>query len=531
MPNLTTLPPDIQTYILNLKGDLLSLKGEREKLEAENQRLGVILKIREEQIKLLSIQRWGPKADKLSKDQLLLLPEELAVSSPEIESEASLSEEKKSVERVIKARAPRGAHRGRDPLPSHLERRETIIPCHPAECRCPKCGEERPLIGYEVREELGCVPATFFVKVIKREKRGSHCEADQGVVVAPAPLQIVPKGKLSNEFVVEVLAQKFQQHTPVYRQCASLLEDHGIDMSRQTINNAILAAAELLEPVVRAQKAELIKGNYLQVDETTLPCQTGEKTGKNHRAYLWEMGVPGGPVVFHFDMGRSRAALHSMIQGFKGWIQCDGYIAYDKLGDGIIGVACMAHIRRKFVEAGKLAASDPLPKEMVEHFRKLYAIEREARDREMNVDERKELREARSRPIMNRIQQRMVEIRQETFPGSCLAKACDYGLKQWPRMEIYLSHGHIEIDNNRCEAGMRPVALGRKNWLHIGGERVGPKVAATISIVETCRRLDIPLRAYLLDILPRLGEWPINRVSELTPTAWQDARNTSTAAS
>jgi hypothetical protein len=125
-------------------------------------------------------------------------------------------------------------------------------------------------------------------------------------------------------------------------------------MSRQTINSAILAAAELLEPVVRAQKVELLKGNYLQVDETTLPCQTGEKTGKNHQSYLWEMGVPGGPVVFHFDMGRSRTALYSMIQGFKGWLQCDGYIVYDKLGDGVILVSCMAHIRRKFVEAGKL---------------------------------------------------------------------------------------------------------------------------------------------------------------------------------
>jgi hypothetical protein len=125
----------------------------------------------------------------------------------------------------------------------------------------------------------------------------------------------------------------------------------------------------------------------------------------------------------------------------------------------------------------------------------------------------------------------MLETRQEIVPGSSLAKACDYGLKQWPRMEVYLSQGHIEIDNNRCEAGMRPIALGRRNWLHIGDERVGPKVAAMISIVETCRRLDIPLRAYLIDILPRLGEWPINRVSELTPTAWQEAQKKSAAPS
>src|SRR5262245_24834711 len=109
-------------------------------------------------------------------------------------------------------------------------------------------------------------------------------------------------------------------------------------------------------------------------------------------------------------------------------------------------------------------------------------------------------------------------------PGGTLAKACAYALGQWSRLEQYLKDGRIEIDNNWCEGGIRPLALGRKNWLHIGSEAAGPKVAAIMSIVETCRRLDINLRAYLNDVLPKLGDWPAKRVAELTPTAWKAAQ-------
>ena len=125
---------------------------------------------------------------------------------------------------------------------------------------------------------------------------------------------------------------------------------------------------------------------------------------------------------------------------------------------------------------------------------------------------------------MNALKTRILEIRQQVTPASALAKACDYALGQWARMAEYLKDGQIEIDNNWCEGAMRPVALGRKNWLHVGDESAGPKIAAIISIVETCRRLEIPLRAYLYAILPKLGDWPITRVAELTPMAWKSAQ-------
>ena len=151
----------------------------------------------------------------------------------------------------------------------------------------------------------------------------------------------------------------------------------------------------------------------------------------------------------------------------------------------------------------------------------LYAVEKEAREKRLGPEQRLALRRARSQPVMRALKARLVEIGQQIAPRGKLARACDYALGQWSRLEEYLRDGVIEIDNNWCEGGMRPLVLGRKNWLHIGSPEAGAKVAAIASIVETCRLLDINLRAYLRDVLPRLGDWPINCVAELTPTAWK----------
>ncbi len=169
------------------------------------------------------------------------------------------------------------------------------------------------------------------------------------------PRQIVPKGKLANEVIIELLVNKYQQHLPIYRQQAELAENHGIELSRKTLTDAVLAAGSLLQAVVRAQQRELLAGNYIQADETPLPCQTPEKTGRNHRAYLWEYSVPGGMVVFDFQMGRSRAGPKEFLKGFRGTLQCDGYSAYADLGPGIVYAGCLAHARRGFVEAAKVA--------------------------------------------------------------------------------------------------------------------------------------------------------------------------------
>lgn len=491
-----------------------------ESVLAENARLARLLELSREEIKLLNARIFGPKSEKLSPEQIPLLLEEASLTAGEVEREAELPAEQKA-DPLPKARRPRPNHAGREPLPAHLERREVTIPCQPGDCRCGQCGGERPVIGYETREELVCEPAKFYVRVNRREKRGSCCVEEQGVATAQAPRQIIPKSKLSDEFIIDVLVRKFQLHQPVYRQCADLAENYKIELSRKTVTDALLAAGSLLIPVVKAQAAQLLKGSYLQADETTMPCQTPEKTGHNHRAFMWEFGVPGGPVVFEFRMGRGREGPRQFLKGFRGTLQSDGYNAYDDLGEGIVYAGCMAHARRGFVDAAKVAPLDPVPGEVIARIGQLYAVEKEARMAGMDAAQRLALRQAKSAPVMDRLKTRLVEIRQAIDPGSKLAHACDYMIGQWSRLEEYLRNGVVEIDNNWCEGAMRPLVLGRKNWLHIGSEAAGPKVAAIASIVETCRRLDINLRAYLTDILPGLGDWPANRVAELTPTAWK----------
>jgi len=499
------------------------LRQALEQSESENARLRKIIQLKDEHIRLLNFRIFGPKSEKLSPSQIPLLLQEISLMAGEVEQEAQRPEAQKPVS-LPQTSKPRPNHPGRDKLPEHLERREEILPCCPEDCQCPKCGAERPVIGYETREELACEPAKFWVRVIKREKRGSHCEEEQGVATAPAPAQIVPKGKLSNEFIIEVLVRKYQLHLPVYRQCAALVEDFGIELSRKTLNDAILAAGSLLGAVVGAQRRELLAGGYIQADETTMPCQTGEKTGRNHRAFVWEFGRAGGIVVLEFQMGRGRDGPGGVFKGFRGKLQSDGYQAYAELGEGIVYVSCGAHIRRGFVDAAKVSPLDPMAPAILARFGELYAVEKEAREGRLSPEARLALRQTKSVPILAALKTRLVEIRQQIPPGGKLAQACDYALGQWSRWEEYLRDGEVEIDNNWCEGSMRPLALGRKNWLHVGSPEAGPKIAAIASIVETCRRLDINLREYLLEVLPKLGEWPISRVGELTPTAWKAAQ-------
>lgn len=494
-----------------------------EALQAENARLQHLLRMRDEQIRLLNFRLFGPKSEKLSSAQIPLLLEEVSLTAGEVETEAERPQAEKQ-DPLPRSKKPRSNHPGRNILPEHLERREEIIKCCDEDCRCAKCGAERPVIGYETREELAFKPAEFWVRVVKREKRGSHCEDEQGVVTAPVPEQIVPKSKLSNEFIIEVLAQKYQQHLPVYRQCAILAENYRIEISRKTLTDAILAAGSLLVPVVKAQAAELTSGSYIQADETTMPCQTDEKSGRNHRAHVWEFSRPGGVVVFEFQMGRGRAGPKEFLKNFRGKLQTDGYAAYADLGEAIVHVGCMAHARRAFVDALKVAPQDPLAAEIIQRIWQLYVVEREARQAGLGPAERLAERQKKSVPIMAALKTRVMEIRQQLLPGSQLAKACSYMMGQWTRLEEFLNDGVLEIDNNWCEGAMRPLALGRKNWLHVGSEEAGPKAAAIMSIVETCRRLGINLREYLSDILPKLPEWPITRVAEMTPTAWKSAQ-------
>lgn len=498
------------------------IRNKVESIVSENAQLTFQVRHLKEQLRLAYLKKYGRSSEKLDENQLKLLEGEPSVTEAEVKHEAAagaLDQEEQCEEPASPRRRKRNRdHPGRVDLPAHLERREVIIPCEEPECHC---GTERPVIGYEISEELDVDPAKYFVNVIKREKRGSHCQAEDGVITAPVPPKIVPKSKLSNEMIIDMIIKKYDEHMPVYRQCAAIERDADVELSRQTLVETIMATGDLMRPVVGALATDLIEGGYIQADETPVPCQVPEPRGRNHRAYMWEYSRPGGPVVFDFQMGRGRNGPQAFLKGFNGKLQCDGYSAYDDLGDGITYVACLAHIRREFYRAHKLAPNDPQPLEILNEIDRLYRIEREAREGSVPVEERYRLRQEQSEPIMAALKSRIFKMRQEVQPASQLGKACNYALGQWQRLEEVLKDGRIEIDNNWAENAIRPLTLGRKNWLHIGSERAGPRIAAIASIIETCRRLDINVRKYLREVLPKLPEWPINRVAELSPLAWK----------
>lgn len=466
-------------------------------------------------LRLMRLEKYGKRSEKLSDDQLELLEVELGVTVGEVEDESEISEEA----RPVKLRE----HAGRNPLPQHLERREEKIASQERVCPC--CGGARHVIGYEEKEILDLEPARYFVRVIKREKLACKCCPDAGVVTAAAGgPQIIEKGKLSDAMVVDIVIKKYGSHLPVYRQQADLDRDFGIDLSRSTLNGAIIAAGELLVPVVKTLKADLLVSAYIQADETPIGVQSAKTEGRNHQAYEFQYSRPGGPVVFDFQMSRGRDGPANFLGKYSGILQCDGYAGYDKVGaPEMVRAGCMAHARRKFHDALKVDPEDKEAATVIGIMAKLYAVEKEAREGGLTAGQRQELRQRKSKPIIEALKERLEEIARTSLPSSKLGQACTYTLKQWPRLIVYLDHGAIEIDQNACENGMRPVALGRKNWIHIGSEEAGPKIAAILSIFATCKRLGINLRDYLNDVLPKLPNWPISKVEELSPLRWRSA--------
>jgi hypothetical protein len=223
-------------------------------------------------------------------------------------------------------------------------------------------------------------------------------------------------------------------------------------------------------------------------------------------------------------MSRGREGPKKFLGNYSGILQSDGFAGYEKIGSSqMIRAGCMAHARRKFIEVLKLDPTNADGHIVVNLISQLYGIEAEARENKLCPEKRLELRQTRSSILMEELRAKLIEIRTQALPSSSLGKACNYALSQWKKLITFLDHGIVEIDQNFCENAMRPLALGRKNWLHIGGEKAGPKIAAILSVFETCKRLKINIRAYLTDVLPKLGNWLRPRVAELTPLCWAAA--------
>ncbi|MBM3749289.1 MAG: IS66 family transposase, partial [Acidobacteria bacterium] len=255
--------------------------------------------------------------------------------------------------------------------------------------------------------------------------------------------------------------------------------------------------------------------------ETPVDVQMHDRRGHHHQAYLWQYGRPAGSVVFDFRLGRSRDGPKEFLGQFEGLLQTDGCIAYERIGGPkMVHAACWAHARRKFHEAVKLSPTDKTTIGIVAAIDELFALGARARVENLEQAARHALRQEQARPLLEGLKPKIEAAGAAALPASALGKAVQYTLALWPRLTRFLEYPELELSNNLAENSMRPVALGRKNWIHLGGPQAGPKVAAILSIVETCRRLKIPLRGYLGAVLPGLANTPVQRLAQLTPAAW-----------
>ena len=479
----------------------------------------------EERLRLELIRKYGPKSEKLSDNQLHLLDLEPGVSTEEVEAESRRDPLPSAPPLTTAAKSKKGKHPGRQELPAHLQRVERIIACTPEQCVCKGCGKDKTVIGYEQSEQLDVEPARYFVLVTRREKRACR-DCAEGVSAAPLPERIVEKSLVSNRVVIDTIVNKYSDHLPLYRQSAILLRDTGVSIGRATMDGWVMRVGETLIPVVAAMGRELLAGSYIQADETPLPVQMSDARGKNHQAYLWQYGTPGGNVIFDFRMGRGREGPAKFLAQYEGILQTDGYAAYRNVGGSrIVHAACWAHARRKVFDAVKLSPEDRVAAQLVARIDELFAVDAEARDAGMDHAARHVLRGERCGPLLEAMKKEMEAAKVAVLPASALGKAVNYTLSLWVKLTKFLEHPELELSNNSAENSMRPVVVGRKNWIHVGSEQAGPKVAAILSVVETCRRLKLPLRDYLTNVLPGLGNVPMQRVGQYTPAAWAASRS------
>lgn len=490
--------------------DLQLIAQLRSKLQYAELRIRVL----EERLRLMRIEKYGAGGEKLLQAQMHLFKPEPVVSEMIEQAEPEHAPVHRSTKKS-------GKHPGRQELPLSLPRIERILPCTPDQRVCKRCGKGTVVIGYEESSQLDVEPAKYFVLVTKREKRACRSCEELGVVSAPLLPRIIEKCLASDRIVIDTVVNKYCNHTPLHRQSVILERDLGLEISRATLDGWVLKVGELLIPMVAAMRRELIGGSYIQADETPVDVQTREGRGQNHQAYLWQYSRPGGSAVFDFRLSRGRDGPKRFLGQFEGILQTDGYAAYDQIGGpGVVHAACWAHARRQFFEAVQLNPRDPIATPIVARIDELFAVDADARRKALTTGARHVRRQETARPLLNDIRSKIEAAQSFALPSSTLSKACHYALALWKKLTRFLEHPELELSTNLAENSMRPVALGRKNWIHIGSPQAGPKVAAILSVVESCRRLKLPVRDYLAAVLPGFADVPIQRLPDLTPAVW-----------
>jgi len=412
----------------------------------------------------------------------------------------------------------------RRPLPDDLPREVVEVDLAPEQQPCPCCGGARHVIGEEVSEKLDIEPARMTVLQYRRKKYA--CRACEGEVqAAPLPAQVIEQGLATPGLLAHVAVQKFCDHMPLARQ-SKFFDRHGIELPRSTLTDWMLALGLITQPLIERMGEWLKTLDILGSDDTPMPWQN-ERVGKTTtaRLWVWRGAIDGNKplLLYQFTPDRSGEHAAKFLDGWHGYLQADAYSGYDRnfVGGRIIEVGCMAHARRRYFEIAKNAKTPGFAHDIVQRLAELYAIEREAKERNLSPPERQRLRQERAPPLLAALKERLEGHLPKVPPKGPLAEAIGYSLNHWRALTRYLEDGRLEIDNNAVERAIRPVAQGRANWLFVASERGGHAAAALYSLIESAKANGHNPYAYLRDVLTRLPVTKAKDIDALLPHLWR----------
>ena len=498
--------PDLPKWVAELVESAEKLAVQARQLQFENEKF-------KHELAYLRRMRYGAKTEALSAVHLDLFEEHFTSDAAAIAAEMEKRQAQLDAENAAKPKKPR-LHAGRQPLPPHLPRTDIVHPL--ASCDCGQCGQVMVKIGEDITEKLHVVPAQFSVeRHIYPKYACRHCETVVATPVAPA---IIDGGVATNGLLAWITISKFLDHLPLYR-LEQIAGRENVPLPRSNLAEWVGKIGVALQPLAERLARLLHQRSVLHADETPVD-QLEPKSGKNKRAYIWvyrSNAMDDKPPIVVYDYQTSRCGSHArnFLEDWQGHLMVDDYSGYKALFQlDIIELACMAHARRKFFDLHH-ANQSPVAAQALVWISALYKIEEEGKN--MSVSERQKLRVQESKPLLEKYRKWLDMTYATVAPGSALRRAFEYTLRRWPALIRYADTGHLPIDNNPAENVIRPIALGRKNWLHYGSERAGHRAAAIQSLLITAKINGLNPAAWLADVLEKLPTWPNSRIDELLP--------------
>jgi transposase len=473
------------------------------------------------QLEQLLRARYGRKSEKLDPAQLLLFAQEFLAESAALTPSTTSPAE--SPEAATEVTAPGKNGHGRKPLPASLPRRRVVHDLSPEQLPCPDCGTERVKIGEEVSEQLEYVPASLIVLQHVRPRYACKpCAAH--VAIADRLPEPIEKGLPGPGLMAQVIVSKYVDHLPLHRQ-EGIFRRHGVELARQTTCDWMRVAAELLEPIAVEMLRRIRLSAVIQTDDTPVRVLDPERGGSRQgRLWIYVGDREHRYIAFDYTRDHKSEGPERVLKDFRGYLQADACSVYDGLhaSGTIVEVGCWMHARRKFYEA---RTSDvERAHRVLAWINRLYDVEREAKEEELDDARRQALRKERSGPVLEEIGKWLESEHSRVLPKSPIGEAIGYARNQWSALRRYVEVDFLEIDNGASERGLRPVAVGRNNWLFLGSDRGGRTAAILMGLCASCKRSGVEPWAYLRDVLERISTHPARGIEDLLPDRWQALR-------